>query len=293
VNFSALTQNALGVTERFLKKNGPTLLTGSGLVGFGVTTVLVGKSVLRAQTTMASFHDRKQTIEVEHQADMIDKDEYAKKVGKLYIGTAKELTRVFWPAITVGVVSAAAIVSAHGLMKRREASLVAAYAAVDAGFKAYRKRIQEELGPDKELELYRGVRSSREDVNDAGAPCIINEYDKDRPSPYARFFDQSSPNWTKTPEYNLMFLTAQQQWANDQLRSRGHIFLNEVLDALALERSQAGQIVGWKSKDAGGQGDDYVDFGLYTTTDDQKRAFINGSEPSVLLDFNVDGPITI
>jgi hypothetical protein len=291
VNINILSKSLLGKTELFLKKNGPTLLTGSGLVGFGVTTVLVGKAVLRAQDTVLNFKYHKSEIELNKDND--EKNEHAKKVGELYISTTKDLTRIFGPAILTGVVSAACIVSAHGLMKRREASLVAAYAALDAGFKTYRKRIQEELGEAKELELYRGVRSSKEDVNDAGAACVINEYDDERPSPYARFFDQTSQNWTKTPEYNLMFLTAQQQWANDQLRARGHVFLNEIYDNLGMERTQAGQIVGWKWDGNEKVSDNYVDFGLYTNSDEGRRAFINGQNESVLLDFNVDGPINI
>ena len=293
MNIQALTQSAIGASERFLKKNGPLLLTGGGLAGFGVTTVLVGKAVLKAQPIVGAFKANKASIERVVEANDFDKKEIVKETGQLYITTAQQLTKVFWPALAVGVVSAAAIVSAHGLMRRREASLVAAYTALDAGFKAYRKRVAEELGEDRELEFYRGVRSSKDGVNDAGVPCVINEYDAGGPpSPYARFFDEASSNWTKTPEYNLMFLTAQQQHANDLLRARGHVFLNEVYDMLDLPRSQAGQIVGWKFLDEG-NGDGYIDFGLYTSTNDDKRAFINGGEPSVLLDFNVDGPITI
>jgi hypothetical protein len=291
VNINALSQSALGMTERFLKKNGPTILTSSGIVGFIGTTVLVGKGVLRAQTTMSSFHTNKQKFEAIADQHDFDKRDRAKEVGELYIRTAKELTQIFWPALTVGAVSIACVISAHGLMKRREASLVAAYAVLDAGFKTYRKRVEEELGTEKELEFYRGVRSSREDTNDAGAPCVINEYDENRPSPYSRFFDQTSASWTKTPEYNLMFLTAQERWANDQLRARGHIFLNEVYDALGLDRTQAGQAVGWKYDSD--KGDQYVDFGLYTVDNESKRAFINGQNESVLLDFNVDGVINI
>jgi hypothetical protein len=87
-----------------------------------------------------------------------------------------------------------------------------------------------------------------------------------------------------------MFLRAQQQWANDRLHAHGYIFLNEVYEALGLERSQAGQLVGWKLN---GNGDGYVDFGLYSIGDESNRAFVNALEPVVLLDFNVDGPIAI
>jgi hypothetical protein len=66
--------------------------------------------------------------------------------------------------------------------------------------------------------------------------------------------------------------------------------LNEVYDSLGLERSQAGQIVGWSLD---GNGDGYVDFGIHDIADESNRAFVNGLEHTVFLDFNVDGPIRI
>lgn len=97
-------------------------------------------------------------------------------------------------------------------------------------------------------------------------------------SKYARTFDENNPNWHSTPEYNRLFLRANQNYANDQLQSRGHIFLNEIYDMLGFARSSAGAVVGW-IKD--GAGDNYVDFGFGTSTDDS----------AIQLDFNVDGVI--
>ena len=54
---------------------------------------------------------------------------------------------------------------------------------------------------------------------------------------------------------------------------------------LGLPRTQAGQLVGWVK----GQGDDFVDFGIFDGDDMKHRDFVNGYERSILLDFNVDG----
>jgi hypothetical protein len=108
-------------------------------------------------------------------------------------------------------------------------------------------------------------------------------------SQYARFFDESCVQWSKTPEYNLTFLNCQQNYANDLLHSRGHVFLNEVYDMLGIPRSQAGAVVGWvlgKDNDVG-----YIDFGIYDGNRMRARDFVNGYERSILLDFNVDGVI--
>ena len=110
-------------------------------------------------------------------------------------------------------------------------------------------------------------------------------------SDYARFFDAASPCWQNDPEYNLMFLRAQQQYANDLLRAKGRLFLNDVYEMLGLEKSKAGQIVGWVYDRENPNGDNFVDFGIYDMSKERVRAFVNGYETNILLDFNVDGNI--
>lgn len=53
----------------------------------------------------------------------------------------------------------------------------------------------------------------------------------------------------------------------------------------------AGQIVGWIYDKKNPIGDNYVDFGIYDTSKEANRNFVNGYERTILLDFNVDGNI--
>ena len=109
-------------------------------------------------------------------------------------------------------------------------------------------------------------------------------------SPYARFFDESSPYWRKDPEANLMFLRGVQDDMNEKLKKKGHLYLNDVYQALGLQESRYKCKAGW-IYDKNSDGDDYVDFGIYDQEgnelrDEAKRRFVNGLEWSVLLDFN-------
>lgn len=105
-------------------------------------------------------------------------------------------------------------------------------------------------------------------------------------SVYARCFDEGCYGWQKSAEYNLTFLKHAMQYANDMLKNKGHVFLNEIYDMLGIPRSKAGQIVGWRLN--GPNSDNFIDFDL----DAPRNAnFINGKTNVVLLDFNVDGPI--
>ena len=145
------------------------------------------------------------------------------------------------------------------------------------------ERVIAELGPEREAELKNAViKFTDEETGEEVAIANTGQW-----SPYARFFDSCSSNWQKNAELNRNFLVCQQNWANDMLRARGHLFLSEVYDMLGIERSRESAIVGWIL----GNGDDFVDFGVFDDDIHAGLLFVNGDEPSVILDFNVDGII--
>jgi Family of unknown function (DUF6353) len=285
-----LSKRLAGTTELYLRRHGPAILTSAGIAGFAATTYLTGKAVLESRGRVLDFREKKAKIMARQLDETYTRKEQGRELGELFVRDGLEIIKVFSPAITTGSVAVLCIIASHGMLRRQQTALAAAYTALDTGFRAYRKRVEAEVGPERELELYRGVRMvEREEGADPDLPCEIDFADK-LPSPYAKFFDELNPNWTKTPEYNLLFLRSQQNWANDRLRAYGFIYLNEVYESLGIPRSQAGQIVGWRLE---GDGDGFVDFGIYDIYDESSRAFVNGVEGSILLDFNVDGPITI
>lgn len=102
-------------------------------------------------------------------------------------------------------------------------------------------------------------------------------------SDYARYFDQANSNWNHTLEYNMLFLRAQQNYFNDKLQMRGHVFLNEVYESLGLPITKAGHFAGWvieRDKSA-----PYISFGL-------NEFPVAKPSSSILLDFNADTDIT-
>lgn len=83
----------------------------------------------------------------------------------------------------------------------------------------------------------------------------------------------------------------QQDYANEKLKARGYLFLNEVLDMVGIQRCRAGQAVGWIYDEKNPIGDNYVDFGILNIHSEPSRNFMNGLEYSTWLEFNVDGDI--
>lgn len=127
--------------------------------------------------------------------------------------------------------------------------------------------------------------------NEKTVKKTVDVVDPNTISEFAKFFDDGCIGWTKDPELNMIFLRQQEAAATKRLEDRGHLFLNEVYDMLGLPHTRAGQIVGWIYDKKNPIGDNYVDFGIYDTSKEANRNFVNGYERTILLDFNVDGNI--
>lgn len=103
-------------------------------------------------------------------------------------------------------------------------------------------------------------------------------------SPYAFKFDENSISWDKDGYMNLCFLKLTQDYLNDLLKHRGHLFLNEVYDRLGIPRRAIGQCVGWIYDENNPNGDNFVDLDIFNER--------NNNDGNVfILDPNVDGYI--
>ena len=286
-----------------LKKNSPEILIAMGIVGVIGSTIMACRATTKAEKVLRGHKNELGKINIvweKVKEGEVPLDEYTnmdhrKDLAKTYIETGIDLIKLYGPAVGLGLVSIGCIFASHGIMRSRNVALMAAYKAIEEGFTAYRKRVIDEYGEEKDYMFKHNLRSesiNEIEVGPDGKPrkvkkTKLNSDDTNSLSVYARFFDESCAQWSKTPEYNLMFLRAQQNYHNDLLRTRGHVFLNEVYDALGIERTKAGAVVGWVI----GSGDNFIDFGIFDGDRERSRAFVNGYEPSILLDFNVDGVI--
>ena len=107
-------------------------------------------------------------------------------------------------------------------------------------------------------------------------------------STYARVFGADNGHWSPSKAQCEMFLAAQQNYFNDILKTRGHVFLNEVYDALGFDRTPAGAVVGWVR----GHGDDYIDFNYQEGAERVIRKVKGYGDilaTEYAIDFNVDG----
>lgn len=279
------------------QKNSPTILFGAGVVGMIGSTILACRATLKLDEVLTEiernqYHAKYAKSEVE--SGNIDKTysdkEFKRDLTIITVRGAGNVAKLYAPSVLVGAASVACLTKSHMILKDRNVALAAAYHAVDEAFKQYRSRVVDRYGEQIDRELrYDGQEVQIVDAD--GNTVSVIRANEDGESMYARWYDDiSASNWKTDPDLNLMFLRQQQCWANDMLRHRGHMFLNEVYEMLGMEHSSAGSQVGWIYDKDHPNGDNIIDFGIYDP-DGIPFDFFNGREGAILLDFNVDGVI--
>lgn len=279
------------------KKNSPTILFAGGVVGVVTTTVLACKATLKVEGVLEEAQTKKiqaKTVFESKHPDYSEND-YKKDMTVLYIQSAVSLTKLYAPAVILGAISIGMLTKSHSIQRSRIAGLTAAYAALEKGFREYRGRVVDEYGEEKDRELRFGKQSKSVIVEDKNGPKkkAVKTVGDGGGSIYSKLFDEYNPNWSPNHDYNVVFLRGVQRQLNDQLRAKGHLFLNDAYRDLGLDDTKAGAVTGWLWDPKGKDGrDSYVDFGIFDGPDlDRIRDFMMGDEGAVWLDFNVDGII--
>lgn len=302
----------LGKVTFGLKKHSPEILVVAGVVGTVASTVMACKATLKVDEVL---DDTKMKLEKVHEATEVGETEggveYSAEDGKkdttiIYIQSGLKLAKLYAPAIILGTLSITSILASNNILRKRNMALAAAYATVDRTFKEYRSRVVDRFGEQIDNELRYGIKAEEveEKVTDEKGKekkvkksiPIINPDDL---SDFAILIDHNNLNYSESTEYMQLFLNAQQHYANDLLRTRGSLVLNTVYDALSVDSTKAGMVVGWVYDAKNPIGDNYVEFnvqkvyirhdGIVTAnTDDENTSNL---ETAYLVDFNVDGNI--
>ena len=289
-------------SEMKVRKYSPEILAGVGVVGVIASTVMACKATTKLNDILAESKEQLEQIKTvavdPAYADKYTEDDAKKDTTITYVQTGVKIAKLYAPSVILCTSSLGCLLASNNILKKRNAALSAAYMTVDKSFKEYRRRVAERFGDEVEKEIRYNIKAKEittvdEEGNEVKETVKVMEGADDPTtySDYARFFDESCPAWQNDPEYNLTFLRAQQQYANDLLKAQGRLFLNDVYKMLGIDITKAGQVVGWVYDPDCPVGDNFVDFGIYDMSKERVRAFVNGYEPNILLDFNVDGNI--
>lgn len=272
MNISPTLQRTLSRSALQLQKYSPQILTAVGIAGLVTAGVLAAKNTLKLEATLDTARERLEDVKSEEEHTQKD-------VNRAVAKNVVDLGKLYWVPVTLATGSVVAILVGHNILHKRNLALVAAYKGLEQAFSEYRKRVIEEYGEEKDEKFRYGVRDVVTVDEETGKKTKSQEVTVPA-SDYVFSFGPENDNWNGKHEHNLFFVTRFQNIFNDKLQAHGHVFLNEVLDALGIERTKAGAVTGWVWK--AGSGDDFIDFGIKDWQD---------SNGYILLDFNVDGVI--
>ena len=278
-----------------LKKHSPEILVVTGVVGVVASAIMACKATTKVNPIL---DETKECLDIVHEKAAEQPEESKKELAAVYMQTGYKFVKLYGPSVVLGAASLGCIIASNDILRKRNAALAVAYAAIDKGFKDYRNRVIDRFGKEVDKELRYNIK--KEEIEEV----VVDEKGKEKKikktvnvvnpaglDKFSRIFDEYNPNWVKSAEYNFMFLRQRQQWANDLLTARGYLFLNEVYDMLGFDQCTEGQVVGWLYDEKDETLDNYVDFGMLDMRKERTRDFIQGSERSVILDFNHMGYI--
>lgn len=289
-------------TKLGIKKHSPEILVVTGIGTGIVAAVIACKQTIKANDIVAVARENLQHIEnakelaANNEVEYTEEDEQQDRetIGKqITIGMVK----TYALPVGLGILSITCILAGHHILKKRNVALAAAYSALSTDFMNYRKRVVDKYGKDVDFMLKNGLEKKivANQVVDPETGEVketkeeVLTYDGDKLSQYARVFDEvGSTQWTPSADHNRAFLLMEQNYFNERIRTRGYIFLNEVYERLGFRPTKAGSVVGWVYKNADYEG---IDFGIFTAHTQKAAEFLEGTEPSIILDFNVQGDI--
>lgn len=292
-----------------LQKRSPEILVVTGVVGVVVSTVMACRATTKAG---AIAEETKDMIDDIHEAaetgitragEEYSEEDKKKDLTIAYVQMGVKYVKLYAPAVLTGTASIVCILTSHRILKKRNLALAAAYTTLDRSFKDYRGRVVDRFGEQVEKELRYNIKAQETKntvTGEDGKKKTVKEiknvapagWDPSQHSPYARYFDETHKAWMKDPEQTRFYLKALQSQANDQLRARGHLFLNEVYEMLGFPLTDYGQVVGWIYDIRNPIGDNFVDFGIFEVRREKESEFGGDYVDGFILDFNTVGDVT-
>ena len=130
-----------------------------------------------------SIHTTKQQIESGEiqliEGETYTENDYKSDITTTYVKTGLKLAKVYAPAVTLGAVSLGCMFGSHHIMSKRNASLTAAYIALDKAFEEYKSRVSDRFGSRVQEELEHNIKAvelESKSTNEQGVEETIKEY---------------------------------------------------------------------------------------------------------------------
>lgn len=287
------------------EENKSSILFGLGITAivgaFVGCSVATTKAVHEIEEAKCNILDTNLELEEAGEEPLTEKEE----TGELIKAYCKTIKYFALPVIALGAGIAALAKSRTILIEEYEdkvSTLAAAYVGLDNLFRAYRQRVIEDQGEEKDFEYRYGTRKGEREVeyiDEKGRKKKRKETydilpDQLDPEGTSKFFDEGCNGYVDDPELNKLYIKHIEKILNELILARyngrpSKVYLNEVYDKFGIERTDRGQLLGWvyDPNDPLHNSVHPIVIGIYDQTRANRR-FINGLEPVVLMHFNCE-----
>ena len=280
-----------------VRKHSPEILMVAGVIGTVAGAVMACKETLELEDVLDECKQEKMELEEQYaMCEEYSEDALKKDQVKLTIKQAAKIVKLYAPSVIMEATSIGVIFASNDIMRKRNASMAAAYATLNSMYKRYRQNVIESYGEEVDKDMRFGVKHEKvteidEDGNKVKIDARIVDLDNTALaiSDYSRFFQMGCKGFdASSGRYNLLYLKGIQAMFNNKLIADGYVMLNDVYRELGFDTIPEGWSIGWVYDETNPIGDNYIDFGLYEARNKNQRA-VNDWEPVILMDFNVDG----
>ena len=280
-----------------VRKHSPEILMVAGVIGTVAGAVMACKETLELEDVLDECKQEKMELEEQYAVcEEYSEDALKKDQVKLTIKQVAKIVKLYAPSVIMEATSIGVIFASNDIMRKRNASMAAAYATLNSMYKRYRQNVIESYGEEVDKDMRFGVKHEKvteidEDGNKVKVDARIVDLDNTALaiSDYSRFLQMGCKGFdASSGRYNLLYLKGIQAMFNNKLIADGYVMLNDVYRELGFDTIPEGWSIGWVYDEANPIGDNYIDFGLYEARNKNQRA-VNDWEPVILMDFNVDG----
>ena len=280
-----------------VRKHSPEILMVAGVIGTVAGAVMACKETLELEDVLDECKQEKMELEEQYaMCEEYSEDALKKDQVKLTIKQVAKIVKLYAPSVIMEAASIGVIFASNDIMRKRNASMAAAYATLNSKYKRYRQNVIESYGEEVDKDMRFGVKHEKvteidEDGNKVKIDARIVDLDNTALaiSDYSRFFQAGCKGFDENSgRYNILYLKGIQAMFNNKLIADGYVMLNDVYRELGFDTIPEGWSIGWIYDETNPIGDNYIDFGLYEARNKNQRA-VNDWEPVILMDFNVDG----
>ena len=223
---------------KFLEKTANFIVTHKSAiflaVGLGMGAGCVATACIQTVKACDIITDANEQLD---DLDIAEEDDEMIKIKKdVRRKTNIKLAKNYILPVSLGVGSVTCILASYKILASEKAAALAALSSMTAAFEKYRSRVINKYGVEADYELYNGTPIiENDDINGYKITTVTRHPIDD--NCYTKIFAfETSGEWKWKKSLNVAFLKYYERYWNEQLRTKGYVTYNEVIESLGFSR---------------------------------------------------------